>query len=238
MFEQVFDRAVLCDQFLRSLRSNAGDAGNIVGGIAREAENVSDLLDALDLPVLEHFGNTHNFRRQTALGGFIDEGVCVNELGEIFVRRDHVGVEAFFLCTTGERADQVVGFKTLRGDDRNIERFQEFLNAGNGGADFFGSFLTLCFVFGKFVVAERRPVNIEGDGDVRRTLFLDQFEQGVEKAEDGGNVAALRIDHRIAHEGEVRPVNQRHAVEKEKFFAHAPESSGFYRAIQPLLPVY
>ena len=69
------------------------------------------------------------------------------------------------------------------------------------------------FVFGKFVVPEGGAGHIECDGDMGWLLFVDNFEQGIEEPENGGDVFAFRIDHRVADESEVGAIDHRHAVE-------------------------
>ena len=52
--DEILDGAELGDEFFRGLLADAGDAGDVVGGVAPQAEDVDDLLRALDLPVREH----------------------------------------------------------------------------------------------------------------------------------------------------------------------------------------
>ena len=48
--EEVFDAAVFGNEFLRGFGADAGDAGDIVGGVAHEAEEVDDLVRLGDAP--------------------------------------------------------------------------------------------------------------------------------------------------------------------------------------------
>lgn len=43
MGEEIFDRIPLSDEFLRGFFANPWNAGNVVGGIAPQAEDVDDL---------------------------------------------------------------------------------------------------------------------------------------------------------------------------------------------------
>ena len=59
--EDVFERVVLRDEFLRGFFADAGHAGDVVGGVAPEAEDVAHLVAALDAPLGEDFGHAENF---------------------------------------------------------------------------------------------------------------------------------------------------------------------------------
>ena len=211
--EHVLHRSVFGDELLRGFGTDAGNAGDVVGRVARHPENIDDLFDLFDAPLFEHFFDTEHFGVGAFFGGLHHEGVFVDELGEIFIGRDHIGVEALFFGAARERADNVVGFKALFRENGNIKRFEKFLNLRNGGADLFGGFFALRFVFGKFVVPERRPGDIERHGDVRRLLLIDDLKQGVDESKNSRDVFALRVDHRVAHEREVGAVDQRHSIE-------------------------
>ena len=61
---------------------------------------------------------------------------------------------------------------------------------------------------------------VEDNGEVRRRLFREQFEERVGEAVDGGSVAARGGADRVGGKGKMGAVAQRHAVEeKECVFA-------------------
>ena len=130
MVERVFERAVLRDEFLRGLLADAGDAGDVVGGVAREAEDVGHLVAALDAPLGQHLGHAEDFRAVAHAAGAIDEDAFIHELAEILVGRDHVGGEFFPALErlAGERADDVVGLITVELERGQIEGADEALH--------------------------------------------------------------------------------------------------------------
>ena len=68
----------------------------------------------------------------------------------------------------------------------------------------------------------RGRFGVKGDGNVRGLLVLQDVEQGVGEDKQGRAVDALRREDGPADQREVRAINQRHAVEQEKFFLHGP----------------
>src|SRR5437016_8680543 len=108
MVEQVLHTSVLGDQFHGRLFADARHAWNVVGGIAPQANDVDDLLWPLDSPPAPDFGQAKDFHGISKTGWLIKESILRNELGEILVRRHHIGLKALLLGPPNERADEVI----------------------------------------------------------------------------------------------------------------------------------
>jgi len=115
--EQVFQIAVFEHQFFRRLLADAGHAGNVVGRVAPERENVGDVDGGFHAPLFAHRGGVERFAAESLAGGFEHGDRGADQLGEIFVGRDHEGVVAAGLGgEPGVGADDVVGLVAGLGD--------------------------------------------------------------------------------------------------------------------------
>ena len=171
MVERVFERFVLRDEFLRGLRADAGDAGDVVGGVAHEAEDVADLVAGLDLPLGEDLGHAEDFRAVAHAAGAIDFDALVDELAEILVGRDHERDEILRAGFPREGADDVVGLVAVELERGEIEGADEALDVGDGAAEVLGHFLALRLVGGELDVAGGGRGGVEDDGEMGGLLL-------------------------------------------------------------------
>jgi len=189
------------------------EADDIIGTLARKAE--AEGFDTYMVTPDKDFAqlvDEHPFMMKPAKGGAEAQVLGVKEVLEQW-QIEKIEQVIDILGLAGEGADDVIGLEPLFGEHGDVERFEQFLDGGNGGADLFRGVFALGFVFRIFIVAERRAGDIEGDGNVCGLLLFEDFEQRIEEAEEGRGVAPLGVDHRIADECEVSAVDQRHAVE-------------------------
>ena len=69
-----FNGTELGDEFFRRFFADARDAGDVICGIAPEAEDVDDLLRALDFPIFQHRGQVDDFVVRAFPAGFPHAG--------------------------------------------------------------------------------------------------------------------------------------------------------------------
>lgn len=150
-----------------------------------------------------------------------------DELGEVFVRGDHVGLEAVWLGAFDEGADEVVCLEAVDLEDGDGEGAAEGFYVGDGGGEFFGHFVALGFVGGVFDVARGGRGGVEGDAEVGGFFFFEDGEEGVDEAVEGGGVDAFGVADGVVNEGEVGAVDQGHAVEEEEAFHVGGEGKFF-----------
>ena len=85
-----------------------------------------------------------------------------------------------------------------------------------GGGEFVGLFCGVGLGGGEFGVRGGGGGGVPGDGKVGGLLVLDDGEEGIGEAEEGGGVDALGVDDGVADEGEVGAVDEGHAVEEKE----------------------
>ena len=84
----------MADEGFGGFFADAWDAGEVVGGVAPEGEDIDDLGGMGDLPLGADFGDADDFVIAALAAWFPDEGTGVDELGEVLVGGDHEGGEA------------------------------------------------------------------------------------------------------------------------------------------------
>jgi hypothetical protein len=142
------------------------------------------LLGALDAPFGEDFRHAEDLDFAACAAWFVDADVLADELAEVLVGRDHIGVEALVLGALGEGADDVVSLEAVFDQQRNAHGLAEALHRRDGGGEVFGHGLALGLVVGEPLMAWRGCRGIEGDGEVRGLLVVAQVEQRVGEAEE------------------------------------------------------
>ncbi len=216
MVERVLQRAILRHQLERRFRTHAGNARNVVGGIAGKPEDVAHLIDARNAPLCQHFRDAERFRPVAHARGPVLEHMLGHELPEILVRRHHVGREAFLLRLAGQRADKVVGLVAVQLQHRQVERADQFLDVGQCLAELLRHGVALRLVGRELGMPRGGCFGVEHDRQVRRREAAHQVEQRVGEAVDGRRVPPGSGADGIGRQREVRAVGQRHAVEKKK----------------------
>ena len=208
-------RTEALDQLLRGLLAHPGDAGDVVHGVAGQTDQVDHLLRSRHAEPLPHAGHVENLRWIAAHARQpVQKRVLADELCEVLVERDHVGVEPGRLGTPRDGPDHVVRLDAGVADDRDAHRLGHPLHVRQGVAHPLGSLLARALVVGVGVGAPSRPRCVEHHGDVGGLLVGEDLQQRVGVAEYRRRVEAVGGDQRIVHKHEVGAVHQRHAVDE------------------------
>ena len=121
--------------------------------------------------------------------------------------------------SAGERADDVVGFVAWVAEHGDVEGFGDAEDVGNTGREVLRHGIAIGLVLWIHDVAFGGFWRVEGHGDVRGLLLLQDIQKGRRVAEDRGGIKAGAGHARCADECEVRTVYEGHAIkEKESFF--------------------
>ena len=217
MVEQIFDAAILSDQFLGGLLTHARNPGHVVRTVAHQAQDIDHLVDAFDLPLLQNLADTLNFNVAGATR-FTDEGAVRNQLPVVLVGCDHIGCKTVFLRLTGKRSDHVVRFPSGYPDNGQVERFAQAENVGKRRAQILGHGLALGLVFGEHPVPVGRLGCIENNAYMAGIRVVQNIQQGVREHEYRRRIQAGGGHARVADHGEMGTVNQRHSVQEVELF--------------------
>jgi hypothetical protein len=179
--QQGLEVAVLRDQFARPLLADARNAFDVVDGVAHQGEHVDDL-PGRHAELLVH-------RRGVEPGPLflrvVDLDAVVHQLKEILVSRDDRHLEPGRGGLRRQRADHVVRFIALRGEDGHAHGFARLVHQRDLLREIAGHRRAVGLVVGDDVVAEGRAGEIEGGGDVLRLMIVDQLAQHRHEAIDG-----------------------------------------------------
>ena len=119
--------------------------------------------------------------------GLPHESCGADELGEVLVGSDHVGLEAVGLGSFRQSADEVIGLEAVFFENGDLKGAAEAFDVRDGGGEFLGHVLALGFVFWEFLVAGGWGRGVEGDADMGRLLVFENGQEGVgETVERGG----------------------------------------------------
>lgn len=179
-----------------------------------------------DTPDFRELGQADDFVVGALAPGFPHVSGGGNELREILVRSDHVGLEAVRLRAFHESPDDIVRLEAVDFQHGNAEGAAEVLDVRDGGGEFLRHLVALGLVGRVFDVAGRGCGGVESHADVRGELLFEDGKEGVDEAVEGGGVDAFGVADGILDKGKVCPVDQGHAVEEEEAF-HVGETLNF-----------
>ena len=218
MGDDFLDGAELGDEFFGGLLPHSGHTGDVVGGVAPEAEEVDDLAAMVDAEELVHL------ERREYLVGLAGTAEAVHldargdELGEIFVGGDHNHlVETGILGGMRERADDIVGLEALAGEDGYAESLDHLSHPRERELDVLGHRVAVGLIFGIELMAEGGLLEVEGDADMRGLQMAEQVVEGGGKTQYGRRVEALGVDAGFAVEGVVGAIDDGHTVDEDQF---------------------
>jgi len=185
------DRLVRGDEPCRGLLADAGNAGNVVGGVALERLEVDnlvrpeavaghDLRFVVDHGVLKALAGGHDLRARR------------DELEGVEVTRQDERIEVQRLGLPGERADNVVGLESGKRVHRDAQLVEELLAPLELRAQLIRHRLPGGLVRRIALVTERRRGQVEARGDVDRRDLLDDLEEDRGEPEDRIHQLALR----------------------------------------------
>ena len=188
---EAVEGAALADQLGGRLLADPGHARDVVGRVALERLEVDHLVGpqpvALADPgrvVDDRVLDAHARRHQPRLVG--------DELEHVEVAGHDRRVQAAPLRLHGQRADDVVGLEAGQLEDRDAQRLDDLADLRELVAQVVGHPLAGRLVLRVLLVAERRALQVEGDGDVVRLDVLEPAQDDAAEAEDGVDELALR----------------------------------------------
>ena len=106
-----FYTSIFINQCGSTFRSDTITSRYVIRRITHQTKNIDYLFHPLDPEMIQYFRNTPHFRLISGTSRFIHEHSFANQLGVIFIRRDHIYLKPFFLSSFGQRTDHVVRLK-------------------------------------------------------------------------------------------------------------------------------
>ncbi len=222
MGQQVLQRAILRDELHRGLLAYPGHARNVVGRVAHQRQHLHHLLGARHAPPGLDLRQPQNLRPVPAPRRLEDKIVRADQLPEILVRRDHVGLEALPLRAPHQRADEIIRLEAIQGQRGNIERLEHPPHVRQRGAQILRHLLPGRLVRGKLPMPVRRRRRVKRHPQVRRLPAAQDVQQRLGEPVKRRRIHPLRRQHRPGDKRKVRPVHQRHAVQQKQSLRHAP----------------
>ncbi len=214
-FHHLLDAAELVDELLGGLLPHPRDAGDIVGGVAPEAEEVDDLTGIADAEFLLHLGDAHDGVGASHAAEAVHLNMLGDELGEVLVGRHHDDlVEARELGLVAEGADDVVGLIAFAGEDGDAEIADDALHPRQAHLYLFRHRLAVSLVFGVHLMTEGRLLQIESYADMCGALAAQQVIERGGETQHARGVEALGVDAGNLIQRIVGAVHRRHAINK------------------------
>ena len=184
MVKRVFQRAVCTQQLDGGLFADAGNAGNVVAGIAHQALEVGNLRRG-NAEILAHpFRRiAHDFAH--AALGIQHVGRLRDQLHGIAVARDQQRGNTGFLTAARKRTQNVIRFERRAGENADAHLLKALAHEVKLRNQLGRGRLSACLVFAVILMAEGRPVHIECHGEIARAFVAHDLEQHGKKAENG-----------------------------------------------------
>ena len=187
--DQVVERSVLADEFLRAFFADARNALDVVDRVAHQRHHV-DHLTRLDAELLEDAGRVV----PCALVAGIEHAHAVaHELEEVLVHRDDGDVEPSGHRRLDQRPDHVVGLVAIGGENRDAERFAGGVHHRYLARQLVGHRGAVGLVVGHEIVAERPARQVERRGDEFRFVLPQEHPEHRHEDVDGVGGLALRV---------------------------------------------
>ena len=213
--EDAVEVAVLVEQLGGGLLPHAGDAGQVVAGVAPHG-GVHDVLVGGDAGALEDAGLVVEgvVRHAALVVEDLDVGVA-DQLVHVAVAGDDDDVVARLAALLGERGDDVVGLDAGLVHDREAEGGDDLADQAHLLAEDVGGLGPARLVVGDALVAERLLRAVEGHDDAVARVVPEHVDQHRREPVDGVGHLPGGGGH-VGGQGEERPVRQRVAVDQEK----------------------
>ena len=213
MFQKVFHRPILGQEFFGGFFAYPRQTGYIVRSITHHAQVVPHLRHIGNLKPFEYFFYIPYLYGIAHTGRPVHECLVRNQLGIVFVRSHHIRGKSLFLGFFCQSSYDIVRFKTLDRYLRYVECFEYFLYYRHSKLYGFRSSLPLGFVLLEKYVAERRRRGVENGGYVARTFFAQYVEKGIYKTEHCRSVLAPAVGTHGLGKSVISPVYQGIRVE-------------------------
>jgi len=205
--------AELLDERDGGLLAHSLNPGDVVGGVAHQAEDVADLLGR-DAEALDDGLAVNDL--VVAAADVEEFDVVADELHEVLVAGDDVALPAFGLGLPGDRAYQVVGLVARALDGRDAEALGHLVNQRQLLGHLVGHLLARGLVVGELLVAKRRLRAVEDHRDALRRLLLQQAQEARRVAVNGAGVLALGVVEGVADEREIGAIGEGRAINEEE----------------------
>ena len=212
-----FQVSEACDEAGRGLLADAGHAGDVVRRVAEQRQKVGHPLRRHAEPLLRILRrHPHLVHARGATAPRIEQHrIRVHQLVEVLVAGDDDGAQAPPRSLLGERSDDVVRLPPIRLDHGHAEGVEHLAAPRQRGPQLVRHLFTRRLVFRVDLAAEA-VAGVERDAQVVRLVVRDQTHEEACDSVRGGRVLAALGGERAADHGEVRPVNERVAVEQEE----------------------
>ena len=181
VLEHALERPVLRDQLPGRLVADPGNAGDVVRGVALEADEVRHLLGRDAVARLDALGRVDVDVRDAARRHH-QADVLRAELERVAVGRDDAGLDPRLVGARGERRDHVVGLPALELEVPVAERLDDRAEVRELLAQEVGHRPPLGLVLRRQLRAVHGP-RVPGDRDALRPVVGEQLEEHVGEAE-------------------------------------------------------
>ena len=201
----VIDRAEARHELTGRLIANAGDAGDIVGGVAREGEKIRNEA-GIDAELRRYFLPPH----VDVFHAVVDGDGITGELHEVLITRDHDGFCPFGLKPADACGDDIVGLEAFLLEARYAHCLDDSLHIGELKAEVSGHGRSRRFVFLGYLCPECGPPGIPDDHERFGFALTYQLLQHVDESVDGIRRHSFGVG-KIGG-GEISPIHEGIAV--------------------------
>ena len=205
------------------LVADAGHAGDVVGRVALEAQEVDELVGAHAVALL-HLGRAVDGHVGDALLRGDDARLVAGQLVGVLVARHEQRLVSQLLVACGHRAQDVVTLPALDAHDGHVHGLEQLLDDGELHLQVVVHGRALRLVLLERFHAEGGAARVERADDGVGAGHVDELEQHGKKAEHGVRGRAVGSVHRLRH-GMVGAVHERVAVDDGDLLRHGARSS-------------
>ena len=215
------DAAVLLDEVHGGLLPDAGDAGDVVGGVPHQGLEV-DHVDGVKAVLVPEGLRGHVLGGGLAHpgGDQLHFGMVRDELQGVLVSRHHHAVPVPGLAFAGDGADEVVGLPALQLVAGDAQGVQDLLHHRDLDPELLRHRLAGGLVAHLRLVAEGGGMEVKGDAEGVGLLLLPQAEEGREEAEDRVGIEPIPGGERA--DAVKRPVEDAVAVDDHELHGMPP----------------
>ena len=225
MLVDALQAAVGLQQLRRGLVADAGHAGDVVGGVALEAEEVDELVGAHAV-TLEHLGRAVDGHVGDALLRGDDARHVGGQLVGVLVARHQQRLVAQLLVARGDGAQHVVALPALDAHHGHVHGLQQLLDDGELHLEVVVHGRALGLVLLERFHAKRGAARIERADERVGACDVDELEEHGDEAEHGVGGAPVGGVHGLGH-GMVGAVHKRVAVDDGDLLRHGLSSVGW-----------
>jgi hypothetical protein len=224
--------AVFLNQLRRSFFADSFGSGDVVDAVAEQRHVVHDLLRRHSQNFL-HFRSIDDHVVLHPAGSRPQHANAVaDQLHHVFVVRDQQYIQLLFRALLRQRAQNIVGFKSVVFQNRHLQRFAQTPHVRDLQRQFVRHRSPMLFVFLEKFVAECRLVGIKHHAKVVRLIVFQQPLKNIVEQEGNFRRKAGRRIH-AHHGGKKRPVDVRHGINQKQFFRSGGHPAEYSKARNP-----